>query len=213
MNVQTGQADSGDNITAFDTLTPRIIQFQGKRSCIRLEDVYWDILEDAARKKKVKFNELVHAYYHDPRGERNKTAFLRCQAVEWLSHQVETANEQLHLKNTELQSILKVTVQPAFVFSKLQSVSRHNQSFNDWIKEHAGPRAAELDHSKLRVSFRRSYSALMDLLSENGGSILNEQVTILMPGYVFPIRINIVKLDSNNQDDQLFLGIINSDEQ
>lgn len=212
MSIQTGRAETEENVTAFDTLTPRIIQFQGKRSCIRLEDVYWNILEDAARAKKLKFNELVHAYYHDPRGERNKTAYLRCQAVEWLSHQVEVANQQLHLKNTELQSILKVTVQPAFVFSKLQSVSRHNQSFNDWIKEHIGPRADALDHSKLRVSFRRSYSALMDLLSENNGSVLNEQVTILMPGFVFPIRINIVKLDTNGQDDQLFLGIINPGE-
>ena len=209
MSIQTGRIDADDTVTAFDTLTPRIIQFQGKRSCIRLEDVYWNILEDAARQKKLKFNELVHSYYHDPRGERNKTAFLRCQAVEWLSQQVDSANEQLHLKNSELHSILKVTVQPAFVFSKLQSVSRHNQGFSDWISEHVGPRAATIDQSKLRVSFRRSYTALMDLLDENNGSILNEQVTILMPGYVFPIRINLVKLDASDGEDQLFLGIIN----
>jgi len=209
MSIQTGRIEADENVTAFDTLTPRIIQFQGKRSCIRLEDVYWNILEDAAREKKLKFNELVHRFYHDPRGERNKTAFLRCQAVEWLSEQVESANEQLHLKNSELHSILKVTVQPAFVFSKLQSVSRHNQGFSDWINEHVGPRAATIDQSKLRVSFRRSYSALMDLLDENNGSILNEQVTILMPGYVFPIRINLVKLDASDGEDQLFLGIIN----
>jgi len=49
----------------------------------------------------------------------------------------------------------------------------------------------------------------MDLLDENNGSILNEQVTILMPGYVFPIRINLVKLDASDGEDQLFLGIIN----
>lgn len=212
MSTHAGHFETGDSVTAFDTLTPRIIQFQGKRSCIRLEDVYWNILEDAARDKKLKFNELVHTFYHDPRGERNKTAYLRCQAVEWLSNQVEAANEQLHLKNSELHSILKVTVQPAFVFSKMQSVSRHNQGFNDWIKEHIGPRAATMDQSKLRVSFRRSYSALMDLLDENSGSILNEQVTILMPGYVFPIRINLVKLDASEDDDQLFLGIINPGE-
>ncbi|NNC36223.1 MAG: hypothetical protein HKO02_02105 [Hyphomonadaceae bacterium] len=212
MSTQTGQVEADTTVTAFDTLTPRIIQFQGKRSCIRLEDVYWNILEDAAREKKLKFNELVHSYYHDPRGERNKTAFLRCQAVEWLSGQVEAAHEQLHLKNSELHSILKVTVQPAFVFSKMQSVSRHNQGFHDWIKEHIGARAGAMDQSKLRVSFRRSYTALMDLLDENNGSILNEQVTILMPGYVFPIRINLVKLDSSNDQDQLFLGIINPGE-
>ena len=208
MSIQAGQTQMGENVTEFDTLTPRIIQFQGKRSCIRLEDVYWNILEDAAREKQLKFNELVHTFYHDPRGERNKTAFLRCQAVEWLSGRVDAANEQLHLKNSELHSILKVTVQPAFVFSKMQSVSRHNQSFNDWVKEHVGARAATMDQSKLRVSFRRSYTALMELLDDNGGSILDEQVTILMPGYVFPIRINLVKLDTSDDVDQLFLGII-----
>lgn len=212
MNAQTGRAEIGSKVAAFDTLTPRIIQYQGKRSCIRLEDVYWNILEDAARARKVKFNELVHSFYHDPRGERNKTAFLRCQAVEWLSGQVDAAHEQLHLKNSELHSILKVTIQPAFVFSKMQSVSRHNQGFKDWIKDHVGARAATIDQSKLRVSFRRSYSALMNLLDECGGSILNEQVTILMPGFVFPIRINLVKLDGDNEDDQLFLGIINPGE-
>jgi len=208
MSAQTGQVPI-ENVTTYDTLTPRIIQFQGKRSCIRLENVYWNILEDAARAKKCKFNELVHNYYNDPRGERNKTAFLRCQAVEWLSNQVEEAQEQLHLKNTELQAILKVTIQPAIVFSKLQSLSRFNQAFRDWIVEHIGPRHVNLDYGKLRVSFRRSYNALMDLLDSGGGSAMDEQVTILMPGYVFPIRINIVRLERQEGEDQLFLGIIN----
>ena len=204
-----GQSETSDNVVVYDTLTPRIIQFQGKRSCIRLEDVYWNILEDAARAKKCKFNELVHTYYNDPRGERNKTAFLRCQAVEWLSNQVEEANEQLHLKNTELQAILKVTIQPAFVFSKMQSLSRFNKAFRSWINEHVGPRHSNLDYSKLRVSFRRSYNALMDMLDAGGGGAMNEQVTLLMPGYVFPLRINVVRLERQAEEDQLFLGIIN----
>jgi predicted DNA-binding ribbon-helix-helix protein len=212
MSARTKKMESvEDNVPAFDSLTPRIIQFQGKRSCIRLEDVYWGILEDAARAKKLKFNELVHTFYHDPRGERNKTAFLRCQAVEWLSGQVDVAHEQLRLKQTELRSILRVTIQPAIVFSKMQSVSRHNQAFRDWITEHLGPKAINLDYSKLRISFRRSYNAIMEVLAQGGGSALAEQVTILMPGYVFPIRINIVKLDKQDNDDQLFLGIINTD--
>ena len=192
----------------FDVLTPRIIQYQGRRSCIRLEDIYWEVLEDEARTRQCKFNELVHQYYHDPRGERNKTAYLRCQAVDWLSKKVKRANDKLHLHSSELRAVLRATVQPAILFSGEQSVSRYNQAFRAWLDSNVHAMSPHPDYTKLRISFRRSFDVLMELLETGRGSAISEQVTVLLPGYVFPIRMNIVKIHKQPGQDRLFLGIV-----
>jgi len=202
--AETGAGSEFD----FDALTPRIIQFKGRRSCIRLEDIYWDVLEDEARTRECKFNELVHQYYHDPKGEKNKTAYLRRQAVDWLSKKVKRANELLHLQSSELRAVLRATVQPAIVFSEQQSVSRYNQAFRDWLDDNTHTMSPHPDYAKLRISFRRSYEVLMDLLETGRGSAISEQVTVLLPGYVFPIRMNIVKIHKKPGQDRLFLGIV-----
>ena len=50
-----------------DDLTSKIIQYQGKRYCIRLEAMYWEILEAEAKSKGYKLNQIVHENFvgHD----------------------------------------------------------------------------------------------------------------------------------------------------
>lgn len=195
---------------AEDTLTPRIIQYKGKRVCIRLEDIYWDVFEKEAQSKSCKLNKLIHSYYNDPRGVDNHTAFLRRQAVEWLSVQVRNANEKLYLRNSELKSVLRATIQPAIVFSEQQSVSRYNRAFRGWLVENTSEAKSAIDYDAMRITFRRSYNCLLENITEGRGTSLDEQVSVLLPGFVLATRMNVVKIHKHLDQEQLFLGILNN---
>jgi|GEM_PF-3458799 len=206
--MMNSSAYSGvQNISNVEQLKPRIVQFKGERCCIRLEDEYWEVFEAEAKSKNRKFNELVHSYYNDPRGVQNKTAFMRRHAVRWLKRQVEHANKQLQLENSEIQSVLNVANEPAIIFSECQTISRYNEKFLSWLSDQISPADKKnIDYNTLRLSFRRSYNVLTGMIEENGGSVLGEQVAVLLPGYVFPVRMNVMRIHGRTENEQLFLG-------
>ena len=196
-----------------DGMPARIIQFKGQRSCIRLESIYWDVLKDEAQTRNLKLNELVHEYYHNSEASQNKTAFLRRRAVEWLNRKVHKANEKIHLRSSELHSVLRATVQPSIVFSEMQTISRYNRPFRAWLGEHTLSDKKETDYTKLRVTFRRSFKGLLHAIDDGLGSVKNEHVTVLLPGYIIPVMMNIVRIHKTPNQDQLFFGIISNSEE
>ncbi len=199
---------SAKDLTAEDKITPRIIQYQGKRICVRLEEIYWEVFEQEALARQCKFNELVHNFYNDPRGESNKTAFLRRKAVTLLSRQITAANERLYLRNSELKSVLRATVQPAIVFSEFQNVSRYNRAFRGWLLEKTTESKYPVEIEKMRISFRRSYNCLLENMQNGRGTAMKEQLSVLLPGYVLTAQMNIVEIHKHLDNEQLFLGIL-----
>lgn len=176
-----------------DELSPRIVQYQGKRYCIRLEDTYWAVLEAEAKARSLKLNAIVHEFYEHPDAESNKTAFLRRHTVEWLAQTLAEKQNQAELGHGEIKSVLRATLRPAFIFSEALSISRHNQAFRDWI----GGQTQIYDQErleKLRISFRASMRVLIERLSQSSGLIRNEQAAVLIPGFALAIKTDIVAL-------------------
>ena len=205
--VPSKNAGSCRQLSGFSQETsPRIIQYQGKRYNIRLETIYWETLEKMSVQKGCKINELVHNLCQDENCGKNKTAFLRTSATNWLSQSLDRANEQLTLKNTEIGAVLRATSLPALIFSDKQSVSRYNSAFKNWLVENASD---IVDYSKIRISFKRSFAVLLQRLKEGNGSVKSERAAILLPGFVFPVSINLVNLSDYGQDGQVFMGILN----
>lgn len=180
-----------------DELISRIVQYQGKRYCIRLEDMYWAVLEAEAKSRGCKLNAIVYEFYTHPDAEPNKTAYLRRHTVEWLARSLDEHQNETELNQGELKSVLRVTLRPAFIFSEDLSISRHNQPFRDWLGAQTGIYNQEkLD--KLRISFRASVRVLMDRISQNNGLVRNEPAAVLIPGFAIAIKIDIVAVKNYN---------------
>ncbi len=197
---------SVNEVVGGDPLTPRIVQYKGKRYCIRLEDTYWAVLEAEAKARGIKLNQVVHEYYTHPDGEGNRTAFLRRHTVAWLAESLTQSQERLAMEGSEVRCVLSATPEPAFLFSEDMSVSRHNRYFRAWLAKQVGKLDEEL-LEKMRVSFRSSIRVLMDRIKESGGITRNESAAILLPGYALTIRVNVVSIQ-NYQGHPAYLSII-----
>ena len=198
-----------DGETGGREYVSRIIQYQGKRSNIRLEAAFWDILEEMARAKRCKLNVLVNEIISHEQAGNNNTAYLRYRAVSWLNRRLETANEQLFLKNTEVRAILDATRLPAFIFSSRNMLSRYNFTFQDWLKANIAEDFEDFDVSAIRISFRRSFGAIKSDLKINNGLLDKEPGAILLPGYVFPVSINLVALNNYSDKGKVYMGLFN----
>lgn len=185
----------------------RIIQYQGKRTNIRLEVVFWNILEEMARRKKVVLRVLINDLISENIRGKNNTAYLRFRAISWVNRMRYAANEKLHLQKSEVRAILNATLMPAFIFSTADSVSRYNKSFKKWLETNTHQNGKPADLSKIRISFRRSFANVKHLLNENDGCLDQEPAAILVPGYVFPVSVNLVVLNNYVEHDRIYMGI------
>lgn len=178
-----------------EELTSKIVQYQGKRYCIRLEDMYWAVLEAEAKSRGCKLNEIVHEYYTHPDAESNRTAYLRRHTVEWLALSLSDRQAEMEMDQAEVKCILRATLRPAFIFSEDMSICQHNQSFRDWLGQQTNVYDQEkLD--KLRVSFRASSRILMDRIKQKGGLVRAEPAAVLIPGYALAVKVDIVAIEN-----------------
>lgn len=199
------------NIVGQDSvgMTPRIVQYNGKRLCIRLEEIYWQVFEEMASESDCKLNEIIHAYYLDPKAEKNKTAHLRVKAIDWLSKKAAFYHDQISLSKDEVHAILRTANQPAIIFSENQSVSACNENFRAWLAKNLGLKPQDIDLEKMRISFRRSYNILIEKMKDEGGALKNEQVSILLPGYALSVHVNLTELSAFDEVGKAFLGFFN----
>ena len=187
----------------------RIVQFKGKRHNIRLEAIYWDILERMAAERECKLNILINEFITHPDSGNNKTSFLRFQAVSWLNDNLHASNEKLFLRNTEVWAVLQATELPAFVFSENTSVSRYNSAFQTWLWNNIKEFRKDVDITRIRISFRRSFTIMNDGMSNRHGILKKEKGAILLPGFVFPVTMNLVALNNYSDEGRVFMGIFN----
>lgn len=201
--------DNSDTVQDGQAYQSRIIQYQGKRSNIRLEVVFWNILEEMARRKGVVLRVLINDLINENIRGKNNTAYLRFRAISWVNRMRYAANEKLYLQKSEVRAILNATLMPAFIFSTADNVSRYNKSFKNWIETNTFQKSEQTDLSKIRISFRRSFANVKKQLAENDGCLDKEPAAILVPGFVFPVMVNLVVLNNYVEHDRIYMGIFN----
>lgn len=99
----------------------------------------------------------------------------------------------MDLNRSEINCILQTTHRAAFIFTENFSISRHNQSFRDWISKQTN--ITKIDAiDKLRVSFRASSRVLIERINKNGGMVHSEPIAILLPGFALTAKIDVIKI-------------------
>ncbi len=202
---------SARNEISHEPVRPRVIQYQGKRYGIRMEECFWDVLENEARARGCRLNELVHDTYNAEEAQRNKTAYLREHATRWLSEQLEDARRQLEMDRSQIINILRMTRRPALLIENNLCAARFNSPFRDWI----GARTRldlDKDLSRLRVSFQASRRVLEERLRDSGGLSRAEPAAILVPGLAIPLKLDITFLSDKPSMPHMLAVFHNADD-
>lgn len=141
----------------------RVVSSQGTRHALKLERIFWMLLEAAASASKDRLGPYIGKVLTTASGEQSKSSFLRAHAADWMRRRLMDISAT-SLARKSLGSIVLAAPTPCFVVTPQNTVEAQNQAFMDLLKarsESAGP-ALPAIRITFRTDIRTLYAALRD---------------------------------------------------
>ena len=167
-----------------DHAVQRILQVKGRRYSIRLESIFWRVLEELSAADGIRLNAMVRRIAEgeavDPPG--NLTSRLRVHCARELRQRLMGA--MLPATHRNLFSIAGVAPTPCLVVSSRQEILAANEPFGAWFGTEA---RSVVGHPVARHFRFRSSPAFDEVWSEFGeGRVIPQPVRIIsiVPGRV-----------------------------
>ena len=127
MEAETAQLSEGPT---WLTSRQRILQRDGKRVSVRLEEEFWEQLEACAKDEGCKLADLVFRLFAEVPTE-NKSSLLRTYCARWMRKKA----VQAHLSSfhADIQGILTSCPLPCVIVSREKRLVAQNGAFSDKI--------------------------------------------------------------------------------
>jgi len=171
----------------------RIVQLSGRRYSIKLEQGFWNFLEESAKKSGLRLNQLVGQLAANHPTEIGFAAALRLYCLSEARNRLGSAEEQLQKAalatgTTDLSSIVGACPAPCVVLAQDRTIQLVNEAFARWLNaDHAALIGKPVEHFfQIRGHFR------LDELWAKFGSGLTSAVPAKL-AYVAPGRVVVAK--------------------
>jgi predicted DNA-binding ribbon-helix-helix protein len=143
----------------------RILKRRDWRAALRLEEAFWEVLDEAARADNMKLAEYVKNAFERPHGDaKNQSSVLRVQALEYLSKRRRALE-----KMAEMQNVLGAALAapaPCFVLNSARKLLNHNREFHALVASSARI-ASEGGASSAHLTLDVPVPKLIELLEGN----------------------------------------------
>ena len=167
----------------------RQVQSGGRRYAISIEPAYWRILEEAARTRGVRLNQLIQAIATAPQGPDNLAARLRLYCLRRQNRLVHEAENSPRTVN--LAQIIGACPVPCFAVSRDFTIVWHNPAFGKWLElaptELAGMPFAR--HFRLRLS--RPLTEVWQGFASQAAGNETGTLTCLLPGRLLARPVSV----------------------
>ena len=167
-------ADANGNSEADGKPRFRVLRRQGWRKAFRLEAIFWETLEAAAREKGLRLTEFVHDLVVGQPG--NQTSALRVVATGWLKRRYRRLQEKT--APARLIGLLQAAPVPSFAIDQSRKLVAHNREFVDLVRADTLAGSDSEDISTARLALDAPLDALIAELEKNPGKILTCGYTI-----------------------------------
>ena len=134
----------------------RILQLDGKRYSLRLENEFWAALETIASRRKLRLNRVVAEIASHRFGENNLSSLLRVFCLGEMERG--TAGRSLALDSASITALVDAAPAPGLLLDSDQLILAANGAFVRW----SGVRRALLLRQKLAAHFRLESASSFD---------------------------------------------------
>jgi predicted DNA-binding ribbon-helix-helix protein len=164
---------------------PRIVQYKNRRFSVRLEPIYWQVLERMADRATIRLGQLIARLAADYPGG-NFSSFLRVYCM--LEAERRLAQQQMEPNYNSLLDLVKTCPNPGVILSRYRSIIGSNDAFLNWI----GPLDTPINGANLTSVIQvRTRNSLNDVWQQMlSGRLAKAEARIL---YVAPGRVNAAK--------------------
>ena len=152
----------------------RVFQKDGNRLSVRLENIYWDQLQELAETDAISLNSLVFQVTSDLAKSVNKTAALRTYCIYRLRQEMVLTSIQTG--NIDLAAIITACPVPVMVLTPERKIAAYNPAFVEQIlpSQHGTP--GNQTRAPLRLTFSRPFNQIVKQIVNNPRSIIGGQI-------------------------------------
>lgn len=151
-NASGTPADFMMEVAADDVDAPRfrILKRGSWRRAIKLEGIFWTLLELAAKRHSLKLTDYVREVLGEASSSRNQTSDLRVHAARWLHDRLEETERKL--EEASPQRLIQAVPLPAFIIGHKRGLIAHNSEFASFIRSVADKeQIAEVSQARLTL--------------------------------------------------------------
>lgn len=187
MSVSTVEVQDGE--TEF-----RTVSHQGRRYGIKLEPVFWKVLELAAKHRRDKLATYVGNILGATADKQNRTSILRVHAVSWLSRRLlDSATQGIGQKS--IDAIGAAFSQPVFSIGRDNKFTGHNAAFYEMLRKLCDEACVDFS-SNLSVAFKRDVGDLRTALSGTREKFIEDKIVIKIGSQPVEKTVRVVSLES-----------------
>lgn len=173
---------------------PRVVQYRNRRYSIRLEPIFWQTLDRAARRMGLRLGRFI-AELADRDNGPNFSSYLRVRCM--IEAEQALARAKLGFGDAGqagLVELVEASFAPGLVLSRYRTIVLYNGAFLEWIgRDRRPPDGADLT-SVMQVRTRRSLNELwLEMLAGTLSSV-DANVLRVEPGRVLTARVRLVAL-------------------
>ena len=164
---------SSQSTTIFST--SKVLQQDGKRISIRLEDIYWNQLEEIAKAEGKTLVQLVHQILWNLPKPHNKTSALRVFCLMTLQGQVNS----VHMNQTpaNMKGFLTACPLPVFVLSSARKIIAFNAAFKStFLTKKLATKLKGGDNLPPRLTFSQPLNRIISYLNTHPQKVITGQM-------------------------------------
>ncbi len=172
---------------------PRIVQFRNRRYSVRLEPIYWQVLETLAKRQGKRLGQFVADLAEAFTGQ-NFSSFLRVHCM--LETEKELAAHHLDAAHPGLLNVVAACPAPGLVLSRFRTVIGFNDAFAEWL----GPVDVALTGAELtsivQVRTQAPLNAVWQGMVQGEQASADARILYVVPGRVNAAKARILALHS-----------------
>ncbi len=198
------ESTGGDAGSSPFDLRFRVFRRGDWRRAFRLEEVFWDALQEAADERGLKLADHVRALVEaEPAEAANSSSLLRTHAMVWL--RARAARLQVAQGQREILHAALAAPSPCFVISATRALVSFNGEFSAYVTGRAQAASAE-DVSKARLTLEHPVDRLIELLASQPGRVIICGFTIRTSAAIASGRARVTLVQPSRRD--LVVGYI-----
>lgn len=168
----------------------------GVRHALKLERIFWDLLEAAASAARERPGAYVARVLNGSEASQNKTSLLRSHCAEWLRRKLVELSAS-SVGRQSLRSIVLSAPCPCFVVTAKNAIEVQNEAFIRLLQELSSEAPAGAP-PPIRIAFQSGIEALRAQSHEKPGALISDTVTVHVGSQASRHQARIAMLDAIN---------------
>ncbi len=175
----------------IQTPKPRIVQYQNRRYSIRLEPVFWQVLENLSEREGMRLGRFIAELAARYNGN-NFASHLR--VISMVESERALAQSSLLPTQDNILGVVQACASPGLILSRYRTILAHNDGFLEWLGAPEESLAGADLTSVIQVRTRRPLNDLwLDMVAGNV-EVADANVLLVEPGRVIAAAAKLLGL-------------------